>query len=355
MAVLTFLVPAGCHRQTIEEKETRPDIVWPKAPEIPRIQFINSISKPEDLHIKEGLFKRFFSYLSGKTEMSIATPYGIETDAAGRMYVVDTYLRIVHVYDRHGKRFHTFPKDNEFLMSPIDIAIDNENGNIYVTDSKQGVVKIFKGQGKTYVSEIGKGVLERPTGIAVNEKTSELLVVDTLSANILRYDLKSLHLKGFIGGTGTVEGKLHYPTNICVAKDGTIIVSDSLNFSIQMLTPKGEFLRRFGSVGVNSGHFTRPKGVASDSDGNMYVVDALFDNVQMFDREGRLLMAFGGHGADFGEFWLPTGIYIDENDMIYISDTYNKRVQVFQYLKYQESGVRDRMSGIRGQVSGSRK
>jgi DNA-binding beta-propeller fold protein YncE len=229
--------------------------------------------------------------------------------------------------------FHIFPKDNGSLVSPIDIAIDNENGHIYVTDSTQGVVKIFKNSDHTFVKEIGKGVLERPTGVAINKNTSELLVVDTLSANILRYDLNNFGLKGIIGGTGTGAGKMHYPTNICVTRDGIIVISDSLNFRVQMFSAEGVFLRQFGSAGVRSGHFTRPKGIAADSDGNIYVVDALFDNVQVFDREGKLLMAFGGHGNGLGEFWLPTGIFIDENDMIYVSDTYNKRVQVFQYLK----------------------
>jgi DNA-binding beta-propeller fold protein YncE len=206
-------------------------------------------------------------------------------------------------------------------------------GNIFVTDSKQGVVKIFKNAGKNYGGEIGKGILGRPTGIAVNEKTSELLVVDTLNAYIFRFDLADRKLKGKFGGSGKAEGALNFPTHICVNSDGIIFASDSLNFRIQAFTPEGKFLRSFGSIGTSPGHFSRPKGVAVDSDGNIYVVDGLFDNVQIFDRESRLLMAFGRPGTGYGEFWLPTGIFIDSNDRIYVSDSYNKRVQIFQYLK----------------------
>ncbi|MEF9438349.1 MAG: 6-bladed beta-propeller [Candidatus Mariimomonas ferrooxydans] len=187
--------------------------------------------------------------------------------------------------------------------------------------------------GEKYIREMGKGILKRPTGIAVNEKTGELLVVDTLNSKIMRYDLKSYGLKGIIGREGSDTGMFHYPTNIFVSRDGLIFVSDSLNSRIQIFSPEWKFLNAFGKPGDSPGYFARPRGVAVDSDGNIYVVDALFDNVQIFDKEGRLLMDFGRPGHGYGEFWLPSGIFIDSNDRIYVSDSYNKRVQVFQYIK----------------------
>ena len=333
LAVIFFLGPEACVKDTQIAQESLPDIVWPKPPEIPRIRFVAAVSKPQDLQIRPGVFRRFFDYLTGKTEVPMVAPYGVETDSAGRLYVVDTFLRTVHVFDFTGSAYYSFPSDQANLVSPIDIAIENARGNIYVSDSKEGVVQVFTDAGKNFVGEIGKGVLERPTGIAVNEKTSELLVVDTLNACVFRFDLADHKLKGKFGGSGKAEGELNFPTNISVNSDGIIFASDSLNFRIQEFTPDGKFLRAFGSIGTGPGHFSRPKGVAVDSDGNIYVVDSLFDNVQVFDRESRLLMAFGRPGNGYGEFWLPTGIFIDQNDRIYVSDPYNKRVQIFQYLK----------------------
>ena len=333
LAVILFLGTEACVKDTHLAEESLPDIVWPKPPEIPRIRFVAAVSKPQDLQIRPGVFRRFFDYLTGKTEVPMVAPYGVETDSAGRLYVVDTFLRTVHVFDVKGNAYYLFPSDQANLVSPIDIAIENERGSIYVSDSKEGVVKIFKDAGKNFAGEIGKGILERPTGIAVNEKTSELLVVDTLKAYVFRFDLADHKLKGKFGGSGQAEGELNFPTNIYVNSDGIIFASDSLNFRIQEFTPDGKFLQAFGSIGTGPGHFSRPKGVAVDSDGNIYVVDGLFDNVQIFDRESRLLMAFGRPGNGYGEFWLPTGIFIDQNDRIYVSDSYNKRVQIFQYLK----------------------
>ena len=334
--VLTLLIclgAAGCAREIEDTVPSRPDIVWPPAPEIPRIRFVNSVSNPQDLRIRSGVFKKIFDYLAGKTTVSMVAPYGVETDSAGRLYVTDTFLRTVHVFDTKSSSYYPFPSDKANFVSPIDIAIDKSSGNIYVSDSQSGTVKIFQNRGKKFEGEIGKGVLERPTGIAVNPTTAELIVVDTKQANIFRFHLNNHQLKGQFGGRGTADGKLNYPTNVWVDGDGEIFVTDALNFRIQVFSAEGRFLRRFGSAGDNPGYFTRPRGVAVDSAGNIYVVDGLFDNVQMFDKDFRLLMAFGSPGNGYGQFWLPAGIYIDPNDTIYVSDNYNKRIQIFQYLK----------------------
>jgi DNA-binding beta-propeller fold protein YncE len=310
----------------------RPDIFWPNPPEVKRIEFVRSVSKPADLDIRPGILKRMVNYIVGRAAASIVSPYGIATDSKGRLYVVDTFLKRVHVFDAAENQYFFFPSDRTMLSSPVGIAID-KNGIVYVTDSKKGAVYIFEDNGKKFLSAIGRGIFKRPTGIAVNPKTSELLVVDTLRSRVFRFDLSNRLQKGSFGTDGATEGLFHYPTNIFVTSIGDIIVSDALNFRVQVFSPQGRFLFTFGRMGDVPGTFSRPKGVAADSDGNIYVVDGLFDNVQIFDKRGRLLMAFGEHGTGYGDFWLPTGIYIDNNDLIYVSDSSNRRVQIFRYLK----------------------
>jgi DNA-binding beta-propeller fold protein YncE len=333
LLILFSISTYGCIGPSVEKREPLPEITWPKPPEVPRIYFINSISRPEDLNIKEGSVKRFFKFFIGgeESERKIIKPYGLETDSARRYYVVDSFSKCVHVFDGEEKTYFRFPKDDTDFELPVDIAISG-TGVIYVTDSKEAVVKVFKEYGKTYDGEIGRGILKRPAGIAINEKTGELLVVDTGNSQIMRYDVDSRQLKGAVGRDGNEEGMFHYPTNIFVSKSGLIFVTDSLNFRIQIFSPEWEFLDSFGKVGNNPGFFSRPKGIAVDSDDNIYVVDALFDNIQVFNSEGKLLMEFGGPGHEYGQFWLPTGIFIDRRDRIYVSDTYNRRIQVFQYV-----------------------
>ncbi len=336
LAVGLAVALAGCAGMTAPASQPTPVILWPAPPEIPRISFVNALSRPEDLGISDGVFKRFVNYLTGKPATPLVNPHGLAVDAEGRLYVVDNTQKKIHVYDRRGGNYSLLPAKGDGLVSPIGIAIDDQRGRVYVTDSAQAVVKIFaKGEDKP-LGEIKHGGLGRPTGIAVNTATDELLVVDTLHSGIQRYALADLRLKGVIGLEGSETNQFHSPTHIAVAADGTIFVTDALNFRVQVLSPEGKFIRRLGAAGDGPGYFSRPKGVAVDGDGNIYVVDALFDNVQVFDREGRLLMAFGKPGQELGEFWLPSGIFIDRQNRIYVSDSYNKRVQIFQYLKEGE-------------------
>jgi DNA-binding beta-propeller fold protein YncE len=246
--------------------------------------------------------------------------------------VVDTFSRFVHVFDSGNGTYYTFPEKGTSFLSPIGIALD-KRGFIYVSDSQEGVIKIFNDHGRKFIKDIGKNILKRPTGIAVNHTTNELLVADTAASEIVRFDTVNHDVKGIIGGNGSEPGLFHYPTHIFVSRDGRLFVSDSLNFRVQIFSPEGNFLDAFGKPGDSPGYFAQPKGIAVDNEGNIYVADALFDTVQVFDRKGRLLMNFGGPGNGYGEFWIPSGIFIDSNNRIYVADSYNRRIQVFQYMK----------------------
>ena len=328
---------SGCMAPAPEPTLPPADMVWPTGNETPRIRLVGSIARPEDFHITQNGFQRFWGYFVGQEDNRLVAPYGITVDLGGRLYVVDTFRRRVQRFDATAGKFHTFPTGDHLMTSPIDIIVNDTTGLIHVADSKEGIIKAFNGPDDTSPLEIGLGILQRPTGIAINQVTDELLVVDTKLSRIFRFDLHNHRLQGKFGSKGIEKGQFNHPTNITVAEDGTIVVTDALNFRIQIFSAKGEFLRTFGSAGDSPGHFSRPRGVATDSDGNIYVVDALFDNIQMFNKQGQLLMDFGTSGRGYGEFWLPAGICIDTNDKIYVADSYNKRVQIFQYLKQDNS------------------
>jgi DNA-binding beta-propeller fold protein YncE len=325
----------GCMSPNLEPVAPPVDLVWPKGEETPRIRFISSISKPEDFKITPSALMRFWNYVIGKEDDTLA-PYGVTVDSAGRLYAVDTLQRRIQVFDATAGEFSTFPDDDHPMTSPIGIAVD-KGGRIYVSDSQDNIIKVFNGAGDDSPLTIGNGLFQRPTGVAVNQASNELLVVDTKLAQVFRFDLDSHKLKGTFGAKGVEAGQFNNPTNITVTREGTLLITDALNFRIQVFSTEGVFQWTFGSAGDSPGHFARPRGIASDSDGNIYVVDAIFDNIPIFNKTGRLLMDFGRLGEELGEFWMPAGIWIDKNDKIYVADSYNKRVQIFQYLKQKEA------------------
>jgi DNA-binding beta-propeller fold protein YncE len=338
------LASAGCTPLAVDPQAAEADgasiaeaeLVWPAAPELPRIRYLQSISSAQDVGIRPGLLTRIARFLKGEEERGLVRPHGLSTDAEGRLYVVDAAVRRVHVFDvEHGTHYAFPERPADDFASPIDVAAGTQ-GRIYVSDSVTNVVHVFSGHGKRYERSIGAGRLLRPTGLAVDTLNGRLLVTDTVASTLVVFDERSLELVAVIGGQGGETEQFHAPTNVTVAGDGTIVVTDALNFRVQQLDSDLRFVQSFGAVGKAPGHFSRPKGVAVDSAGHIYVVDALFANVQIFDREGRLLLAFGRPGQAPGEFWLPSDILIDDRDRIFVSDAWNERVQVFQYLDHEK-------------------
>lgn len=328
LVLLLFL--GGCPAMT-PDRPGLPNLVWPPPPEIPRIALLNLVQGPEDLDIRRSLPRRLWSRLTGEETAAMQRPHGLTLDSAGRLYVVDKLLRRVQVFDRQGESYRQIPAGGKPLLSPIDVAVDERRGRIFVSDAEDGSVRVF-GQDGQAMSEIKRGLLARPTGLAVNRQSDELLVIDSEHASLLRFSLEDLQPLGIIGHQGNSAGLFNAPTAVAAGPDGSIYVVDTLNHRIQIFSATGRFLRTFGAAGDAPGYFSRPKGVAIDAGGNIHVVDALFDNVQVFDGEGRLLMSYGSPGSEPGHFWLPSGIAGDGRGRMYVSDSYNRRIQVFQIL-----------------------
>lgn len=334
LTLAAALVVAGCVMVKLEPP-VEPVMVWPQPPEILRIALINIVHGPEDLGIRAGVFRRLWRGLTGHNAPSIQSPHGLTTDRAGRLYVVDKVLRQVHIFDQQGQRYQLIPAANERLQSPIDVAVDERRGRIFVSDAGDSAVRIFNLDG-TAAGEIRRGLLGRPTGLSINGASDELLVIDSEHAALLRFALDDLRPLGVIGRLGEKDGQFNAPTAVTVGPNGAIYVIDTLNHRVQVLTAEGHFVNAFGSAGDAPGYFSRPKAVAVDRQGNIHVVDALFDNVQVFNSDGTLLMAYAEPGSAPGQLWLPAGITIDDRGRIYLADTYNRRVQIFQFLEEGE-------------------
>ncbi|MBW6493595.1 MAG: hypothetical protein K0B16_03370, partial [Burkholderiaceae bacterium] len=181
--------------------------IWPSPPEVPRISFENALSRPADMGIEEGVLQRIYRFLAGTPETPLVNPHGLTADAQGRLYVVDAYTRKIHVYDRAERSYQLWPATGKDLVSPIGITIDDARGRVYVSDSAQALVRVFSRDKGEVLGEIRSGGMGRPTGMAVNPLTDELLVVDTANSTILRFALADHGLRGVIGREGIETGQ----------------------------------------------------------------------------------------------------------------------------------------------------
>jgi len=92
----------------------------------------------------------------------------------------------------------------------------------------------------------------------------------------------------------------------------------------------GKMICKFGSEGSGDGQFNNPHGVAIDQEGHIIVADTRNHRVQVMSRYGRMISKFGSEGSGDGQFMCPLGVAIDHEGHIIVADTYNNRVQVIR-------------------------
>ncbi len=308
---------------------------WPLPPDPPVIEYLTSFSKPKDLGTKWGWFGKTFEFLLGESPVPhMLRPYAVATNGKGRVYVTDTGLQAVHIYDFPAKKYQQIfwiARGQSRLMSPVGVALD-ENGLIYISDSQLNRIFVYEPKKLKLVRVFGEpGQFQRLTGIAYHPKTRRLYAVDTAANRITVFDPDGKITMTF-GQRGDKDGELNFPTHITIDSEGLLDLTDSMNFRVQIFDADGRFQGKLGRLGNTLGSFSKPKGVAVDNEGHVYVVDGIYDTIQIFDRKGALLMNFGQTGEKEGDFWLPAGIAIDNRNRIFAADTYNKRVEVFQFL-----------------------
>ena len=111
-------------------------------------------------------------------------------------------------------------------------------------------------------------------------------------------------------------------------KNKKIYICDYLNNRIQVLNEDFAFCSSWGSTG--SGYeFIFPQDVALDSSGSVHIAGRLDHCIQVFTPEGKFLRKFGKWGSGEGELSYPSSVSIDSNDIVYITERDNHRVSIF--------------------------
>lgn len=307
-------------------------ILWPGAPERPRIKYLWSLRRVSGSPEGVGKVVRVIAGEGAAGEVFgdfLTRPHSVYVDESETLYITDTGSFRVNVIDLKTMKSFVVDKAGRLpLLFPIGVVADRQ-GRIYVSDADMGKVAVFNKKGK-FLSFF-EGDFKRPTGMAINLENDLLYVADTWDHSVHIYNMHGKRL-GSIGQRGEGPGRMNYPTHISVDREGFIYVSDTLNFRVQVFTPSGRLFNSFGLVGDSFDSFDKIKGISVDSEGHIYIVDSAQDMVKIYDRDGNMLLFFGREGHFYGDFFLPAGMHIDVSDRIYVSDSLNGRVQAFQFI-----------------------
>jgi len=167
-------------------------------------------------------------------------------------------------------------------VQPSDFAYDRRKRLVFVADSLNHEVKVFKNYGR-YVGAFGSSApLSDPKGIAVDRLRQQIFVSDY--------------------------------------GDPAVGISASVN----VFDYKGRLLKRF------TGNFGRPQGIAVD-DNNIYFVDALLGQVLIYDRNTYASVgSIGSFGSAEGSLLLPMDLVLDSNvGKLYVTNNRMGRIASF--------------------------
>ncbi len=319
-------------------------LVWPPAPDVPRIKWVGVYSGERDINPTSDKKKKssWMDRMAGVTlpqdsgKPRLTKPYGVAVDSKGQIYVGDAGSSVIFAFDLDNKKI-TY-RGASIIQSPAGLAVDDTD-RLFVADSAQHEVFVFRPDSSLEIA-FGQDRLVRPVGVAIDNENRYAYVVDAVASRVAVFDADTTKFLRYIGKPSdemALPGTFSSPTNIAVDSDANIYVTDTFNSRVQVFNADGEFVFTFGKQGANPGTFMRPKGIAIDGDNHVYVVDSEFNNVQVFDPEGHVLMFFGDRGEQPGTFTLATGIAIDQQNRVIVTEQWSGRMQVFRYVPDKEA------------------
>ena len=296
----------------VEETSEQP-VFFPQPPQVPRLQFLTKYSSALDVSTKSGGFRNFVFGGADKEAQLIEKPYGLAL-FEGAIYVVDARGNGYGVFDLANSRSRFVrPSGAGALVKPINITIDKD-GTRYVTDTEREQVLVFDADDR-FIKAIGNPGQFKPVDVAING--DRLYISDVMHHQVHIIDKQSDDVLLSFGEVGSEPGHFLHPTNLAIASDGTVYVTDTNNFRVQQFDEDGKLIRVIGAQGTGYGTFARPKGITLDRDNNIYVVDAAFQNIQILAPDSSPLLAFGAGGSERWSINMPTVVKVDYDNVSY--------------------------------------
>ena len=173
------------------------------------------------------------------------------------------------------------------------------------------------------LSAFGKGLFAWPHGIHV-DPDGNVWVADARAGNGRGHQVVKFSPAGQVlltlgeaGIAGSDTAHLNGPTDVVVAANGDVFVSDGhepdSNNRVLKFARDGRFIKTWGGTGSRPGQFLVPHAIDIDSRGRVFVADRDNNRIQIFDQDGALL-------EEWTQFGRPSGLYIRADDTHYVSD-----------------------------------
>lgn len=133
---------------------------------------------------------------------------------------------------------------------------------------------------------------------------------------------KLLLTLGKYGVTGEGPDTFNRPTDLAVARNGDLYVSDGYgNSRVVKFSKDGNYIKSWGRKGNGPSQFSTPHNIVLDSRGRVFVADRGNKRIQIFDPDGKFLEQWTQFGA-------PYGMDITRDDLLFVGDGESNKVTI---------------------------
>ena len=256
---------------------------------------------------------------------------GVAVASSGKIYVTDTLHHQVKILAPDGQLLSTIgtgdpgfvngPAGAAKFKQPAEVVVDVTGSNIYVADTGNNVIREIAPDGTvtTFAGSGAAGDADGPASLAAFKQPIGLAF--DLAGNLLVADSGNHRIRLITpaGTVTTLAGGVHdgfadgaaaqalfkQPSGIIVSPSGVVFVADTGNNRIRKIEAgQVSTVAGTGQPGLNDGspltaQFNQPSAIASDDAGNLFIADTLNHAIRKvaFTPSGTTVSTVSGNGS----------------------------------------------------------
>ena len=262
-------------------------------------------------------------HLATWTLPTTSRPVGLVVRPDGVTLVTNFTGDEVFVLDADGTLVATWDDEADPFQAPSGIALTPE-GTVLVVE--------FMGHRVRELDANGRFLRFLTGGPAATAYVADRPPIPGMS------DMQEMAAAGemtSMGGKapGNPDGLYMFPSDVAVAPDGTIYVTNTHAYELLVFTSTGDFSAGWGSKGADPGQWEIPVGVVVDQAGRIYVADSANFRVQVLDAAGDALLLSRADERWYQttrRIYSPTDIAVTADGKLYVADFASSKVQRFR-------------------------